>query len=352
MKRRHFLVGGIAALAAVSGFSWPVCRRFGALPDKTFASPNWHDGNFHNLPDSYIYQDLDKEPVSHGGWLRFFLSHGDNRYPPNPVAAQKSGLKNLKDGEFVWLGHSSILCKLAGKTVCIDPVLSSHASPLPLIIPAWNGTRIYSASDFPPIDYLCISHDHWDHLDYPTVCALKFKNIITGKGVGAHFKSWGIKTEPVELDWFDEYHDGPLRFVFTPSMHFSGRGTTRNRSLWGGFILDSGSGGKIYFTGDGGFGNHFRDIGGKLGPFDMLFPDSGQYNRAWSRVHMFPEQAVRAAIDTNSSIACPVHRGKFTLAWHPWNEPELRFSKKAHEMKLSYILPEIGEKRNFGGEKV
>lgn len=350
INRRYFLFGGLALVAAGLGFSWPVYRSFGALPEKAPKSPNWQDGAFRNLPNTYVYRNLANEPAYPESWLRFFFSHGDERYPPAPVNAKKDNLKTLRDGEFVWLGHSSILCRLGGKIICIDPVLSSHASPLPLIIPAWDGTQPYSANDFPFIDYLCITHDHWDHLDYPTIRDLKFGNVLTGKGVGAHFKRWGIKPEPAELDWFEEYRDGPLRFTYTPSMHFSGRGTKRNQSLWGGFALDAGSGGKLYFTGDGGFGDHFRDIGNRFGPFEMIFPDSGQYNRAWSRVHMFPEQSVQAAVDTKSRLACPVHHGKFTLAWHPWNEPALRFSKRAAEVNLPFILPEIGEKRSIDGK--
>lgn len=348
INRRNFLIGGISIAAVALGVSWPIYRSFGALPKKPQNSPHWHGGVFHNLSNSYVYKGLDNEPVYPENWLRFFFSHGDRRYPPDPVPTSKTDLKNLRDGEFVWLGHSSLLFKLGGKTICIDPILSSHASPFPMIIPAWEGTEAYSASDFPFIDYLCITHDHWDHLDYSTVRDLKFGNVLTGKGVGTHFECWGIEPKPVEMDWYEEFSEGPLRFVYTPSMHFSGRGTTRNQSLWGGFVVDAGSGGKIYFTGDGGFGDHFRNIGKILGPFDIIFPDSGQYNRAWSRIHMFPEQSVQAAVETGSRLACPVHIGKFTLAWHPWNEPVQRFGKRAEELKMPFILPKIGEKKVLG----
>lgn len=349
INRRYFLFGGLALVAAGLGFSWPLYRSFGALPDKPPVSPNWQDGAFRNLPNSYVYQGLANEPVYPENWLRFFFSHGDRRYPPAPVPCRRTDLKTLRDAEFVWLGHSSLLCRLGGKIICIDPILSSHASPLPMIIPAWAGSQPYTADDFPFIDYLCITHDHWDHLDYPTIRDLKFGQVLTGKGVGAHFRRWGIIPQPLEMDWFEEFRDGPLRFIYTPSMHFSGRGTTRNQSLWGGFVIDAGSGGRVYFTGDGGFGDHFRNIGKNLGPFEIIFPDSGQYNRAWSRVHMFPEQSVQAAIETKSRLACPVHNGKFTLAWHPWDEPAQRFAKRATEIKLPFILPEIGEKRRIDG---
>lgn len=349
ISRRLFLWGGLAALAASGGYGLNIWRKFGAIPQVAPNSPNWHDGSFHNLPDNYLYAGLKNEPLHAGGWLKFFLSRGDGRYPPEPVPAQKIDLHDLKDGEFVWLGHSSYLCRLAGKLICIDPVLASRASPAPFTIPAWPGSRPYAAQDFPFIDYLCISHDHWDHLDYEAVTSLNYGQILCGKGVGAHFASWGLPPAR-EFDWHDRWQAGPLQFVFTPSRHFSGRGFTRNQSLWGGFCVSSGSGGSFYFTGDGGYGSHFRDIGKNYGPFEMVFPDSGQYNRAWPTVHMFPEQAVLAVQDARGKTGSPAHIGKFTLSWHPWNEPAARFSKKARQTGTSFILPVIGQRCSLDGK--
>ncbi|MBD5418348.1 MAG: MBL fold metallo-hydrolase [Desulfovibrio sp.] len=350
MTRRYFVLGALATVVAGGVYSWNLWRKFGALPEPTPISPNWEDGAFHNLPNTYVYAGLDKEPLETGGWLKFFLACDGDRYPPAPVPSAPADFHSLKDGEFVWLGHSSFLLKLNGKIICIDPVLSSRASPVPFTIPAWPGANPYQAADFPFIDYLCVSHDHWDHLDYKAVKNLDYGHVLCGKGVGAHFGAWGRKNF-TELDWWEEWREGPLRIVFTPSQHFSGRGLTRNQSLWGGFVVDAGSGGKVYFTGDGGYGHHFAEIGRRYGPFESIFPDTGQYNRAWSTVHMFPEQAVRAAQDTRSLLACPAHIGKFTLAWHAWDEPTRRFSKKAEEVGQKYILPIIGEKFRIDDDK-
>lgn len=348
MTRRYFVLGTLATLAAGGGYFWDVWRKFGALPERPPASPHWQDGAFHNLPDTYVYEGLDKEPLETGGWLKFFLARDDDRYPPAPVPAVPAEFSSLKAGEFVWLGHSSFLLKLDGKTICIDPVLSSRASPVPFTIPAWPGANPYRAKDFPYIDYLCISHDHWDHLDHKAVTSLAYGRVLCGRGVGAHLVSWGQKNF-TELDWWEEWREGPLRIAFTPSRHFSGRGLTRDQSLWGGFVFDAGSGGKLYFTGDGGYGQHFADTGRRYGPFEIIFPDTGQYNRGWSTMHMFPEQAVMAARDTRSRIACPAHIGKFTLAWHTWDEPTKRFRKKAEEVGQKYLSPVIGEKYRIDG---
>ncbi|MBD5640856.1 MAG: MBL fold metallo-hydrolase [Desulfovibrio sp.] len=350
ITRRYFLGAGLAALAGAGFYSWSLWRSFGALPEQAPASPNWQAGAFRNLPDNYIYAGLDQEPLHEGGWLKFLLERDGDRYPPAPVPSIRSDLGSLRDGEFVWLGHSSFLFRLAGKTICVDPVLASRASPVPFTIPAWPGASPFRAGDFPKIDYLCISHDHWDHLDYKAVTSLRYDNVLCGKGVGAHFRSWNMP-EPAELDWGETWQAGPLKFTFTPSRHFSGRGLTRNRSLWGGFAITAGSGGSVYCTGDGGYGSHFAAIGKTCGPFDLILPDSGQYNRAWATVHMFPEQAAQAARDTKSRLACPAHIGKFTLSWHPWDEPTRRFAKKAAELGQNFILPVIGEKCSIDGRR-
>lgn len=346
MNRRYFILGAAAALAAAGGFSWDLWRKFGSLPDKAPDSPHWQNGAFANLPDDYVYPNLDREPLYSGGWLKFALARADDRYPPGQVPSRRINLHDLEDGDFVWLGHSSFLVRLAGKTVCIDPVLSGRASPVPFTIPAWPGSTPYAPEDFPYIDYLCISHDHWDHLDYRAVTRLQYGHVLCGKGVEAHFGSWGLPG-PRIFDWYDEWRDGGIKFVFVPSRHFSGRGFTRNQSLWGGFVLDAGSGGRLYFTGDGGYGNHFAYIGKRYGPFEIAFPDSGQYNRAWAGVHMFPEQAVMAARAAGARLACPAHIGKFTLSWHPWDEPVARFRKYAEETGTKFMLPVIGEKRRM-----
>lgn len=335
-------MGGFALAGTAIAASLPFYRQFGSVPD-SIVSPNWQNAAFQNLANSYIYKDLANEKEYPQSWFKFLFAKG-NRYPPRPIYSVRKNLHSLADGEFVWLGHSSLVIRLAGKFICIDPVLSQWASPIPFTIPAWPGSMPYSAADFPVIDYLCISHDHWDHLDYSAVKALNYKILICGKGVGAHFAYWGFLPKPIECDWYDEYRDNHLRIIFTPALHFSGRGMTKNRSLWGGFVLDAGSGGKIYFTGDGGFGYHFSEIGRRYGPFDIVFPDSGQYNKAWSTAHMFPEQSVQSVIDAQGALGCPLHVGKFTLSWHPWDEPVQRFSRKADEVGLPYILPVIGER--------
>ncbi|MBE2321402.1 MBL fold metallo-hydrolase, partial [Solirubrobacter sp. CPCC 204708] len=168
-----------------------------------------------------------------------------------------------------------------GKRLLIDPVFSTSAAPLPWVNAAFPGTSIYSAADMPEIDGLLISHDHYDHLDYPSIQSLqpKVKEVIVGLGVGAHFEAWGYDTRQVhEADWNDSLQLGPdVQVVVTPARHFSGRTFTRDRSLWVGFALLSPHR-RLFVSGDSGYGPHFAEVGQKYGPFDWVALDAGQYD--------------------------------------------------------------------------
>ena len=139
--------------------------------------------------------------------------------------------------------------------------------------------------------------------------------------------------------------------TFTPSRHFSGRGLTdRAKSLWGGWVFKTEQE-SIYWSGDGGYGNHFKEVGEKLGPFDIGFMECGQYNANWHLIHMYPEEAVQAAIDAGVKKAVAVHWAGFALAQHTWVNPIERFCKAAEENKLEILTPEIGELFKMDEEK-
>jgi L-ascorbate metabolism protein UlaG (beta-lactamase superfamily) len=131
--------------------------------------------------------------------------------------------------------------------------------------------------------------------------------------------------------------------AFTPSRHFSGRGIgDRNKTLWGSWVI-LGKKDKIYFSGDGGYGPHFKAIGDKYGPFDFAMIECGQYNEKWAQIHMMPEESAQAAVDVNAKMMMPIHWGAFTLALHPWTEPAERVIKKANELSMPILIPAIGE---------
>ncbi|MBG0791404.1 MAG: MBL fold metallo-hydrolase [Desulfovibrionaceae bacterium] len=331
--------------------------RFGRLPkgerlDRISKSPNYRDGTFHN-----------REPIvrivegggGFGLWLKFLLRDGDGLTPPTPLPVVKTDLKALDPNAdvVVWFGHSSYFVQLGGRTFLIDPVFSDHASPVSFSTRAFDGTTIYSAEDMPDIDYLLISHDHWDHLDYDTVKALapRIGHVVTGLGVGEHLARWDFPDDKViEADWDTQVQleDGLTIHVLT-ARHFSGRLFDRNRTLWVAFALETPSR-RIYYSGDSGYGSHFKEIGERFGGFDLAILDSGQYNEAWRHVHMNPEQAARAAEDLKARAALPSHVGRFNISYHSWDDPFRRFVTAGEGRPYRVVTPKIGEIVELGDQ--
>jgi L-ascorbate metabolism protein UlaG (beta-lactamase superfamily) len=276
-----------------------------------------------------------------------FFNKSKNNRPAAPIPSVKSDLKTFsseKPGIF-WFGHSSYLIKTNGKNLLIDPVFSGHASPFSFMVKAFEGANNYAASDFPDIDILILSHDHYDHLDYETIIAIKdkVKHFYVPLGVGAHLENWGVAENKItELDWWEAATFENLKLTATPARHFSGRGLKRGKSLWASYVLETPSH-KIYIGGDSGYDAHFKAIGEKFGPFDLAILETGQYNKNWPYIHMMPEQTVQAAQDLQAKVLLPVHLGKFALALHDWDEPLQRVVKAAAEKQVKVTTPMIGE---------
>lgn len=268
--------------------------------------------------------------------------------PAGLLPSQKTNLLTLdpeKDA-LVWFGHSSYFMQIDGKRILIDPVFCGHASPFSFMVGSFKGSDVYTAEEMPQIDYLFITHDHWDHLDYETVSKLRPRvgRIVTSLGTGAHLEHWGFDRDKIiELDW-NQQADLEIGFLATatPARHFSGRGYKRNQSMWASFVFQTPSK-KIFIGGDSGYDTHFATIGKEHGPFDLALLECGQYNNAWRYIHMMPEQTVQAAIDLKAEKLMPVHWGKFALALHAWDEPIERVTNEAHRLSVPIIHPMIGE---------
>jgi L-ascorbate metabolism protein UlaG (beta-lactamase superfamily) len=352
------LVSLLVALLVVSGCLYLNQPQNGRLPkgdrlDRISKSPNYHDGTFHN-----------REPiveVVEGGtglglWFKFLTRDGDGLTPPAPLPVVKTDLKALDPDQdvVIWLGHSSYYVQLGGRTILIDPVFSDHAAPVSFSTKAFDGTTFYTPEDVPDIDYLLISHDHWDHLDYPTVTALRprIRHVVTGLGVGEHLARWGFPDDMVvEADWDTAVRlEHGLTIHVLTSRHFSGRLLTRNRTLWVAFALETPER-RIFYSGDSGYGAHFKEIGERFGGFDLVMIDSGQYNDMWRYVHMNPEQAAQAVEDLKAEAALPSHVGRFNIAFHTWDEPFNRFTAAAEGKGYRVVTPMIGQVVNLSGEE-
>lgn len=283
---------------------------------------------------------------------KFFFAKRVRNKPSVPLPSVKTDLKNLSKNEniLVWMGHSTYFMQIDGKTFLIDPVLSGHASPFSFTTNSFAGSDIYTPDDFPTIDFLFISHDHWDHLDYKTVTQLKpkIKTVVTGLGTAQHLERWGFNTNNIiEKNWYQSatLAEG-FNVTFLPARHFSGRTFTRNKAVWVSFALQTPTQ-KIYLGGDSGYDNHFKETGSKYGPFNLAILECGQYNEYWSNIHMMPEETVQAAIDVKAEKLLPVHWGKFALSMHAWDEPITRANKAAKENNLPMLTPMIGQKVNI-----
>jgi L-ascorbate metabolism protein UlaG (beta-lactamase superfamily) len=314
-------------------------------------SPQYKEGSFRNLSDT----PMKPEGVTYWKMLReFFKKHPDTA-PPKKLPAIKTDLKNLPDSPFslIWFGHSSYLLRIGNKNILIDPVFSGNAAPFSFMVKAFPGSNRFTADDMPQIDWLILTHDHYDHLDFKTIRRLRNKvgQIICSLGMRSHLAYWGIRDDMItELDWWDSLHLTPeIHLQAAPARHFSGRGIKRGQTLWSSFILKTRDH-KIYIGGDSGYDSHFSDIGKRYGPFDLAILESGQYNTMWPFIHMMPEEMVQAAVDLQAKSVLPVHWGKFRLSMHPWNEPIQRVLQHAAVRNMPVITPMIGELVNLDGK--
>jgi L-ascorbate metabolism protein UlaG (beta-lactamase superfamily) len=328
--------------------------KFGKLPsgerlERIQSSPNYQKGSFQNLS---VTPDL-TEGVSYSTVMWDFLFAKKERQTPTEILPSvKTDLLNLSPEAdiLVWFGHSSYFMQVDGKKVLMDPVLSGAATPMPFGGKSFAGSDIYTTEDFPEIDILFISHDHWDHLDYDTILKLKpkIKLVICGLGIGAHFEHWGFDPNAiVEMDW-NESVDLEEGFSVTvlPARHFSGRGFSRNKALWVSFAFRTPSM-NLYLGGDSGYDRHFAEIGNKFGPFDLVILDNGQYDAAWQYVHLMPNEILTAARELNAKRILPVHSSKFVLGNHPWDEPLEKIIANNESEKQNIITPMIGEQVNL-----
>ncbi|MBY0098162.1 MBL fold metallo-hydrolase [Mesobacillus maritimus] len=255
-------------------------------------------------------------------------------------------VKSSKDS-LTWFGHSAFLLSIDQKKLFVDPMLGPIASPVSFVGPKRYSEKILDLiEEMPPIDAVLITHDHYDHLDYPSIQKLKNKagHFFVPLGVGAHLIRWGVAQDTItELNWWEEIQFQGLTLALTPSKHFSGRGIfNRNSTLWGGWVI-LGKQTRFFTSGDGGYDGHFKEIGEKYGPFDIALIEGGQYDRRWYWAHMFPEQSVQANVDVKGKTMMLIHWGAFTLARHSWTDPIERALKEAESKNVHLIAPKIGE---------
>lgn len=345
-----YIIASLIIIVLVIGFIVLQQPVFGASPNGQRLkiikqSKNYRNGKFQNLsPTPRLAEGYSLAGVLYN----FFFNRKDNLKPLGDIPSIKTDLKSLPSQKdlLIWFGHSSYLLQVEGKTILVDPVLSAYGAPFSWMNKAFNGASTYKAEDLPPIDYLLITHDHYDHLDYETIKKLKGKvsTVICGLGVGAHFEKWGYEPATlIEKNWGDKIIlNEQLTLHITPARHFSGRSLVSNNTLWTSYVLTTPTK-KIFIGGDSGYDKHFKEIGAAFGSFDLAILENGQYNEAWRNIHTLPEEVLQASIDLHARRTFPVHSGKFDLGGHPWNEPFIQLIELNKKINQPLITPMIGE---------
>lgn len=297
-------------------------------------------------------QFLNQIPTHTGNFFRALLEvpkmMEKSGNPKSPIPTDFSAIfENSMDStaQITWFGHSAFLVELEGKRILIDPMFGENASPFPFGGKRFNYSEPIPIASIKNIDVVLISHDHYDHLDYGSIQKLKeeVNQFIVPLGVGTHLQHWGVSADKIiERDWWEAIVHDSITYTATPARHFSGRGLTDgNTTLWAGWSIATKQE-HLFFSGDGGYGPHFKEIAKRLPPIDLAMLECGQYHTVWANIHMVPEETVQAAIDLNAAKAMPIHWGGFRLAPHAWNDSVERFISYANKKGVDYILPKIG----------
>lgn len=353
-----FYLAVIVIILMIAVYLFMKTSAFGALPsgkslERVKNSKNYIDGEFRNKESTEVLMDSRKSSIQK--LLEFvFEKDPEGTTPDFKLPSIKTDLKNLEPDEdvMIWFGHSSLFIQMAGKKILVDPVFSKYASPVPFTNKAFDGTNIYDVDDLPEIDILLITHDHYDHLDYPTIKKLKnkIKRIIVPLGIDAHFLRWGYTEDKITaVDWDDEITiDNNLKIYALESRHFSGRSfSNRNQSLWASFLIEEKIDNKIYrlfLSGDGGYSQRFKEFKEKFGSIDFAAMESGQYNKEWPLIHSMPEEVITEVQDIEVTNLFPIHNSKFKLSNHTWDDPLKQLDKLTENTNINLLTPMIGEK--------
>ncbi|MET0402787.1 MAG: MBL fold metallo-hydrolase [Cystobacter sp.] len=348
-RTRTRVIGGLGALLAlvlggVAADAWTGLGRgaTGARRARMERSPQWKEGHFEN-----------PQPLVNDWWgsLASMFDANPDAGPTRPVPTEPGDRHRFETApatglRMTWLGHSTVLMELDGHRVLMDPVWSERVSPLDWVGPRRWYVPPIPLAELPPVDAVLISHDHYDHLDQPTLAAMKDwdTTFVVPLGVGEHLVYWGVpEARIVELDWWETARVKGLEIVATPARHASGRtGIDKDATLWAGYAV-LGPQHRAYFSGDTGLFPAMKDIGERLGPFDVTMIEIGQYNSAWPDWHIGPEQAVLAHGMVKGRVLLPIHWGLFTLAMHGWTEPIERVLAAATTQGATVVVPRPGQ---------
>ena len=342
------LLTALALLLIAAGLGFTFREQIGAYPDSQDMAHYAHypfvkDGQFQSRRPILFNPDQ-----ATGGkvslWRFLFTSPYAPATPLPYVALNRASFPTVPgDYAFYWLGHSSAILELAGKRLLIDPVFD-NAAPVPLMARR-HGPPPLSREALPTLDYILITHGHYDHLERATVRHLRDHKFIVPLGLGTTLSGWGVDPNNItELGWGERFNDGPLTVIAEEAVHYSQRGRhDRNRTLWVSYVIQTPNR-NLFWSGDSGYGDHFRRIGEQYGPFDWAALEIDGWNPGWANSHLFPDQAVTAAMDLRAKVFLPIHWGVFDLAFHPWRESIDAVTALADDHNIPLLTPLMGER--------
>ncbi|WP_329454598.1 MBL fold metallo-hydrolase [Streptomyces sp. NBC_01497] len=323
-------------------------------------SPHFVDGTFKN-PDGTARTRPSGSPLDLAK-VYFEKEARARRAPTGTVPVHPTTLADIARPpagglRVTWMGHSSVLAEIDGARVLFDPVWGERCSPFTFVGPKRLHPVPVPLASLGPVDVVVISHDHYDHLDMPTIKALATTDTVFAVplGVGAHLERWGVAPSRLrELDWHESTEVAGVRLTATPARHFCGRGIrNQQHTLWASWAV-VGREHRIYHSGDTGYFAGFRDIGAAQGPFDLTMIQIGAYSEHWPDIHMTPAEGMRAHLDLQggspSGVMMPIHWGTFNLAPHAWAEPGEWTKYEAEEAGQAVALPRPGEPFEPAGE--
>ena len=337
------------------------CEQFGAIPSGPDHQRMTESPNYNTDQDMFVNEvpGVIEEMLAHSGFwanprknlTNNFLFNPNTPTPDVPLPEVRGPLpSDLRDTfdtvKFTWLGHATVLASINGKTILFDPVFSESAAPVSWAVKRYQPPAI-DIDQLPPIDFIVISHDHYDHLDMNAVKFFRESDtrFLVPLGVASHLEYWGIGRDQVtEFDWWQSKNISGITFTCAPAQHFSGRTATiaMQKTLWASWVVRT-EAASVYFSGDSGYAGHFKEIGDRLGPFDLTFIDAGQYNERWRQVHNLPPEVIDAFNDLRGDILVPIGWGMFTLALHDWYEPPVEISSRAVAIGATVAIPRFGE---------
>ena len=321
-----------------------------------------YDGRFHNIFNPIEGYKIPSEKEDN--YTNFsIIKMLTKRYkkPKNSIIKIKHLSKNdfakkIQKDAFYWLGHSSLILELSGKRIIIDPVFD-NASPIKFIMKRWNKSPI-KRKDLPKIDYVLITHNHYDHLEKKTIQFLKYSHFIVPLGLKKLLIYWGVYEDNItEIGWGEKFENDNIIFNAEPSLHFSQRFfDDTNKTLWNAYVIQTKNSNntnqfnkQIFIAGDGGYGENIAHISNKYkqyGKFNLIAVEIDAWNVRWPYLHMFPRENIEVIKQFNPDKFLPVHYGVFPLGMHEYDLSinMLLDVAKRHNVYDKILTPAIGEK--------